>query len=142
MVDPWAGFLTGCLAGLLVQFAMEQMERHHIDDPVGASAVHGAAGAWGVIATGLFANGSGGFGLNGVPQTVRGLFFGGGVHQLGAQLIGAVTGFVLVCLLGYLGFSLVQKILGNRTNLDEEIGGLDMSETGALGYQGDTEPEE
>ncbi len=104
LVDPWAGFLTGCLAGLLVQFALERMERHHIDDPVGAAAVHGAAGAWGVIATGLFANGSGGFGLNGVPQTVRGLFFGGGVHQLGAQVIGAVTGFVLVYLLGYLAF--------------------------------------
>ncbi len=142
LVDPWAAFLTGCLAALCVQYALDQMERHHVDDPVGASAVHGAAGAWGVIATGLFANGSGGFGLNGVPQTVRGLFFGGGVHQLAAQLIGALTGFVTVCLLGYLAFNLVQKILGNRAGLDEEIGGLDLSETGALGYQGDTEPEE
>ncbi len=142
LVDPWAAFLTGCLAGLIVQFALEQMERRHIDDPVGASAVHGAAGAWGVIATGLFANGSGGFGLNGVPQTVRGFFFGGGLHQLGAQLIGAVTGFALIALLGYLFFSIVQKILGNRTDLDEETRGLDWSETGALGYQGDTEPEE
>lgn len=142
LVDPWAAFLTGCLAGLLVQFALEQMERHHIDDPAGAAAVHGAAGAWGVIATGLFANGSGGFGLNGVPQTVRGFFFGGGLHQLGAQLIGAVTGFALVCLLGYLAFGFVQKILGLRVDLDEETGGLDLSETGALGYQGDVEPEE
>jgi len=142
LVDPWAAFLTGCLAGLVVQFALEQMERHHIDDPVGASAVHGAAGAWGVIATGLFANGSGGFGINGVPQSVRGFFFGGGIHQLGAQLAGAVTCFALIYLLGYLGFSLVQKILGNRATLDEEIGGLDLPETGALGYQGDVEPED
>ena len=142
LVDPWAAFLTGCLAGLLVQFALEQMERHHIDDPVGAAAVHGAAGAWGVIATGLFANGSGGFGLNGVPQTVRGFFFGGGLHQLGAQLLGAIIDFALVCLLGYLAFSFVQKILGNRAALEEEITGLDLSETGALGYQGDVEPEE
>ncbi len=142
LVDPWAAFLTGCLAGLLVQFVLERLERHNIDDPVGATAVHGAAGAWGVIATGLFANGSGGFGLNGVPQTVRGFFFGGGLHQLGAQLLGAVTGFVLIYLLGYLAFGLVQKVLGNRANLDEEIEGLDLSETGALGYQGDVEPEE
>ena len=142
LVDPWAAFLVGCLAGLLVQFAVEQMERRHIDDPVGAAAVHGASGAWGVVATGLFANGSGGFDLNGVPQTVRGFFFGGGLHQLGAQLIGAVTGFALVYLLGYACVSLVQKILGLRVDLAEEGRGLDWSETGALGYQGDTEPEE
>ncbi len=142
LVDSWAAFLTGALAGVLVQFAFEQMERRHIDDPSGAAAVHGAAGAWGVLATGFFANGSGGFGLNGVPQTVRGLFFGGGVHQLGAQLIGAVTGFALIYLLGYLAFNLVQKILGNRADLDDESSGLDASETGSLGYQGDVEPEE
>jgi Amt family ammonium transporter len=142
LVDPWAAFLIGCLAGLLVQFVLEQMERRHIDDPAGAAAVHGAAGAWGVIATGLFANGSGGFGLNGVPQTVRGFFFGGGLHQLGAQVIGALVGFALVYLLSYLGVSLVQKIFGNRANLTVEGRGLDWDETGALGYQGDTEPEE
>jgi Amt family ammonium transporter len=142
LVDPWAAFLIGALAGLLVQIAVEEMQRRHVDDPAGAAAVHGAAGAWGVMATGLFANGSGGFGLNGVPQTVRGLFFGGGVHQLGAQIIGAITDFALVSLLGYLAFSLVQKILGNRAPFDEEIRGLDWSETGALGYQGDVEPED
>jgi Amt family ammonium transporter len=142
LVDPWAAFLIGCLAGLLVHVALGQMERRHIDDPAGAAAVHGAAGAWGVIATGLFANGSGGYGLNGVPQTVRGLFFGGGLHQLGAQFIGAITGFALVYLLGYACIGLVQKILGNRADLADEDRGLDWSETGALGYQGDTEPEE
>jgi Amt family ammonium transporter len=142
LVDPWAAFVVGCLAGVIVQFALERMESRHIDDPSGAAAVHGAAGAWGVIATGLFANGSGGFNLNGVPQAVRGFFFGGGLHQLGAQAIGAVTGFALVYLLGYACVSLVQKILGNRAALDDEGRGLDWSETGALGYQGDTEPEE
>ena len=73
---------------------------------------------------------------------MRGFFFGGGLHQLGAQAIGAVTGFALVYLLGYACVSLVQKILGNRAALDDEGRGLDWSETGALGYQGDTEPEE
>ncbi len=142
LVDPWAAFLVGGLAGLIVQFTFEQMERRHIDDPAGAAAVHGAGGAWGVIATGLFANGSGGFGLNGVPETVRGFFFGGAWHQLAAQLLGAVTGFALVYLLGFACVSLVHQLLGNRADLAEEGRGLDWSETGALGYQGDSEPEE
>jgi Amt family ammonium transporter len=142
LVDPWAAFLIGCIAGALVQFAVVHLARRHIDDPVGASAVHGAAGAWGVLATGLFANGAGGYGLNGVPQPVRGFFFGGGLHQLGAQILGCATGFALVYLLGYACVSLVQKIFGNRVDLAVEGRGLDWTETGALGYQGDTEAED
>jgi Amt family ammonium transporter len=142
LVDPWAAFVIGGVAALLVQFSVSLLERRHVDDPVGAASVHGAAGAWGVIATGLFANASGGFGLNGVPQNVRGFFFGGGLHQLGAQLLGALTGFALIYLIGYACFTLVHKVLGNRAELAEEGRGLDLSETGALGYQGDIEPEE
>jgi Amt family ammonium transporter len=142
LFDPWAAFLIGCVAALLVQQAMVILESRKIDDPVGASAVHGAAGIWGGIAVGFFANGAAGDGLNGVPHEVRGLFFGGAWHQLAAQLLGCVTAFVVIYLLGYASVNLVQKILGNRVELAEETNGLDWSETGALGYQGDVEAEE
>ncbi len=142
LVDPWAAIVIGAVAGPLVQAAVEALERRQIDDPAGAVAVHGAGGAWGVVATGLFANGSEGLDLNGVPQTVRGLFFGGAWHQLAAQLIGLVVGVVFVALLGYLCVALVGKILGLRAGPAEEDRGLDWSEVGALGYQGDIEPED
>ena len=142
LIDPWAAFVIGGVAGLLVQAAMSYLERKRIDDPVGAAAVHGAGGAWGVLAAGLFANGTAGNGLNGVATPVRGLFFGGAWHQLAAQVIGCVTGFVVVCLLGYACVNLVQKILGNRVDLADETTGLDWPELGALGYQGDAEPTE
>jgi Amt family ammonium transporter len=142
VIDPWAAFVIGGVAGLLVQAAMDYLENKRIDDPVGAAAVHGAGGAWGVLAVGLFANGTAGDGLNGITGPVRGLFFGGAWHQLAAQLIGCVTGFAVVCLLGYACVSLVQKILGNRVNLADEAGGLDWPEVGAFGYQGDAEPED
>jgi Amt family ammonium transporter len=142
LVDPWAAFLIGGVAGVVVQFAVEWLQRRRIDDPVGAAAVHGAAGAWGAIATGLFANGSSGYGLNGVPQTVRGFFFGGGLHQLGAQVLGCVTSFVVVYVLGYASVTLVHKIFGNRADFTEEGRGLDWTETGALGYQGDADVED
>ncbi|HEV3272712.1 MAG TPA: hypothetical protein VGZ93_11075 [Candidatus Methylacidiphilales bacterium] len=141
LIDPWAAFVIGGVAGLLVQAAMDYVERKHIDDPVGAAAVHGAGGAWGVLAVGLFANGTAGAGLNGVTGPVRGLFFGGAWHQLAAQAIGCVTGFAVVCLLGYACVSLVQKILGLRVDLADEATGLDWPETGAFGYQGDAEVE-
>lgn len=142
LIDPWAAFVIGGVAGLLVQAAMLGLERKRIDDPVGAAAVHGAGGAWGVLAVGLFANGTAGNGLNSVITPVRGLFFGGAWHQLAAQVIGCVTGFVVVYLLGYFFVSLIQKILGNRVDLAAEASGLDLPELGALGYQGDAEAED
>ena len=70
---------------------MNFLERKRIDDPVGATAVHGVGGAWGVLAVGLFANGAAGYGFNGVTSGgVRGLFFGGAWHQLAAQALGGV----------------------------------------------------
>ena len=142
LIDPWAAFVIGGVAGLLVQAAMGWLERKHIDDPVGAAAVHGAGGAWGVLAVGLFPNATAGNGLNGVTTPVRGLFFGGAWHQLAAQVIGCVTGFVVVYLLGYACVGLVQKILGNRVSLADETSGLDLPEVGALGYQSDAETED
>jgi Amt family ammonium transporter len=144
LIDPWAAFLIGGAAGVLVQAAVNFLERRGIDDPAGAVAVHGVSGAWGVLAVGLFANGTAGHGYNGVSTSggIRGLFFGGAWHQLAAQAIGCVACLVVVYILGYLCVTLVHKILGLRVDLKNERTGLDLSEVGALGYQGDVEPEE
>lgn len=142
LVDPWAAFVIGAIAGLIVPGAMAILERNRIDDPTGAFAVHGAAGAWGVVATGFFANGSAGYGLNGVTGPVRGLLFGGAGHQLVAQTIGCITGFIVVFVLGYACLLIVQKIVGMRVSLEDEAEGLDWPQTGSLGYQSDAEPED
>jgi Amt family ammonium transporter len=143
MIDPWAALVIGLGAGVIVPAAMAGLEQQRIDDPVGATAVHGACGVWGVLATGLFANGAlSGPGLNGVDGPVRGLLFGGAWHQLAAQALGAAACFVTVFLLGYASLTLIQKIVGARVALSEENEGLDWTQTGALGYQGDDEPEE
>ena len=142
VIDPWAAFVIGGVAALLVETTVNFLERKRIDDPVGAAAMHGAGGAWGALAVGLFANGATGVGYNGVDAPIRGLFFGGAWHQLAAQALGVVTCFVVVYILGYAGISLVHKLLGNRVALAAETAGLDLAETGVLGYQGDIEPEE
>ena len=141
LVDPWAAFLIGAIAALLVQATFAFLERRRIDDPVGAAAVHGAGGAWGLIATGLFANGTLGNGLNGIKTPVTGLFYGGHGSQLAAQFLGVVTCFVVVFVLGLACFTIVQKIVGLRVHLEDETEGLDWPQTGAFGYQGDIEPE-
>ena len=66
--------LPGVLVIVAAVFCM--IQKLKIDDPVGAFAVHGVNGFWGVLALGLFADGSYGDGWNGVPGTVKGLFYG------------------------------------------------------------------
>ncbi|MEI7547219.1 MAG: hypothetical protein WCK21_04065, partial [Actinomycetota bacterium] len=104
-----------------------------VDDPVGAVAVHGANGLWGVLALGLFADGSYGDGLNGVAGGVKGLFYGE-AGQLWAQLASAVVVVVWCSFATIAFFTICKKTIGLRSEHDHEVSGLDMPEMGALAY--------
>jgi Amt family ammonium transporter len=126
--------LIGVISGVLVVFSVFFVEqRLKVDDPVGAISVHGVNGAWGVLALGLFADGKYGEGWNGVPGTVRGLFYGD-PRQFVAQLIGTVTCFVFVFVAFYVFFKVLDKLVGNRVSVETEIEGLDLPEMGAYAY--------
>jgi Amt family ammonium transporter len=133
-VSPGAAGLIGVVAGLLVPYSVEWLERRlRIDDPVGAIAVHGVCGAWGTLAVGLFSDGSFGEGLNGVPGPVRGLLFGD-VRQLAAQAIGVGTNAAVVSVLALLFFRAVGRLIGNRVDAEVEWQGLDDLEMGSDAY--------
>jgi Amt family ammonium transporter len=126
--------LIGVISGVLVCWAVSFVENTlKIDDPVGAIAVHGFNGAWGVLSLGLFADGVYGEGWNGVPGKVTGLFYGA-PKQFFAQCIGTLTCFVFVFVTMYAFFKLVDVILGNRVSAEVELAGLDLAEVGALAY--------
>jgi Amt family ammonium transporter len=139
--EAWAAVLTGVAAGLLVQATMRLLDQRKIDDPVGTVAVHGAGGAWGLIALGLFANGPLTGTINGVSGPVRGLLTGHDGGQLFAQIIGAVIIAGIVFLLGYICVSLTHKVVGIRVELADETAGLDEPKLGVLGYQADVDRE-
>jgi Amt family ammonium transporter len=133
-VVPAAAVLIGGLAGLLVVYSVSYLERRlRIDDPVGAVSVHGVCGAWGGLATGLFADGSYGDGWNGVKGPVRGLLYGD-ASQLGAQLVGILTNTVVVFALAYGFFRIVDRLIGNRVSAEVESVGLDALEMGSDAY--------
>jgi Amt family ammonium transporter len=104
-----------------------------VDDPVGAVAVHGANGLWGVLALGLFADGTYGDGFNGVAGNVKGLFYGD-ASQLWAQVTSAVTIIVWCSLACVLFFNILKRAGILRSSEAAEIAGLDMPEMGALAY--------
>ncbi len=129
----WA-FFIGAVSGVLVCWAAIFIETvMRVDDPVGAIAVHGVNGAWGVLSLGLFSDGTYGDGFNGVEGTVRGLFYGG-ASQFVAQIIGTVTCFVFIFAASYAFFKIYDMVWGMRVSPEVELEGLDVPEMGAHGY--------
>jgi len=133
VTDAFGSIIIGTVAGLLVVFGVWFLDfKLHIDDPVGAVAVHMMNGIWGTIATGLFAT-------TDAPgnDTLKGLFYGGGFDLLGKQLLGfaAVACWTTVTMI--IVFSIIKAIFGLRVSEEEEIEGLDSTEHGlASAYSG------
>jgi Amt family ammonium transporter len=142
-VTPVGAFIIGLVAGVLVVWSVYFFDKVKIDDPVGAISVHGVNGAWGLIAVGLFSDGSYGQGWNAVGATdylgvagrgVTGLFYGDS-KQLVAQLIEVVVGVGWNVVVGGVAFYVIGKVLGsNRVSAEVEIAGLDVPEMGLPGY--------
>jgi Amt family ammonium transporter len=130
-VAPWAAALIGAVASVIAVYGVMLVERIGIDDPIGAVSVHGLAGVWGTLATGLFA----------VPSLAErlgtgtgGLFYTGSFHQLGVQALGlaAVGGFTFALCFGALWT--MKRLWGIRVEDHVETAGLDVSEHGMWGY--------
>jgi Amt family ammonium transporter len=139
-VSAWAAAFIGAVAGVLVIIAAVFIDsKLKIDDPVGASAVHGVNGAWGILALGLFSNGVYGQGLNGIPYGVTGLLYGD-KGQFVASLIGIFANIAYVGTVSAVVFFVIGKLVGNRVPLEDEINGLDLPEMGVLGYSSDGGP--
>jgi Amt family ammonium transporter len=135
-VTPAGAMAIGSIAGVLVIAAATFIERRGVDDPVGAIAVHGVCGIWGVLAVGVFANGSYGAGWNGSDvDGVEGLIHGK-VDQLGAQALGALVLCTVMFGLAYAFFKIQNAIMkgGIRPTAEVELGGVDIPEMGVLAY--------
>ena len=132
VVDATGSIIIGVVAGLLVVFGVWFCDNVvHIDDPVGAVAVHCCNGIWGTIAVGLFAT------TNAPECTINGLFYGGGFHQLGLQLLGVITVLAWTAVTMTIVFKVIDKTVGLRVSEEEEIVGLDIKEHGlASAYAG------
>lgn len=133
-VNPTQAAIIGILAGGWVCDAGLTIERKlKIDDPVGAIAVHFCNGCWGLVALGIFADGTYGDGWNGVTGTVKGALLGD-TGQLAAQFIDAIVIAVVVGGLSFVFFKLVDATLGLRVSAEIELAGLDVPEMGIWGY--------
>ena len=136
VTDCLGSVVIGAVAGLLVVFGVWLLDyKLHVDDPVGAVAVHMMNGIWGTIAVGLFATKTApGFEIAGISE---GLFYGGGFKQLGLQLLGVLTVGVWAAVTITITFIVIKSTIGLRVSEEEEIVGLDSKEHGlASAYSG------
>jgi Amt family ammonium transporter len=136
-ISVTSGAIIGAIAGVLVVLAVIGFDRIKIDDPVGATSVHLVNGVFGTLCIGLFAE----------PEIMKsrgldpskfkgGLFFGGGMDQLIAQLTGIVATAVYVMLASAICWAIIKAMMGMRVSAEEEIEGLDIGEHGNEAYHG------
>ena len=121
-VDAVGAAVIGVVCGILIVLAIEFFDKiAKIDDPVGAVSVHCVCGAAGTVLTGLFATGE---------TTEAGLFYGGGAHFLGIQVLGVLAVAAYVAVVITIVFLAIKHTIGLRVKPDEELAGLDVSEHG------------
>ncbi|HKH32447.1 MAG TPA: hypothetical protein VKA45_15490, partial [Gaiellaceae bacterium] len=130
-VAPWAGIVIGLVAGAVAVLGVLLVERIRIDDPIGAVAVHGMAGVWGTLATGIFA----------VPALAENLATGGGglwytgsFDQLRTQALGLVAVGIFTFTASFASLWVMKALWGIRVEPEVETAGLDVSEHGMWGY--------
>ena len=133
VTDAFGAVVIGAVAGLLVVFGVWLLDQVlHVDDPVGAVAVHCMNGIWGTLAVGLFAADTApGYSIvNASGETLTGLFYGGGFKLLKLQIIGfaSVAAWTVVTIT--ITFLVIKVIVGLRVNREEEMAGLDAAEHG------------
>ncbi len=130
-VAPWAAVLIGFVAAAIAVVAVPLVERLGIDDPIGAVAVHGLAGVWGTLATGLLA-------VPALAATVGvghgGLLYTGSPYQLGVQALGLVAVAAFTFSVSYGTLWTMNRLWGIRVESHVETAGLDVAEHGMWGY--------
>ena len=128
-IEPWAAIVIGAVAGIIVILGIVLLDKFKIDDPVGAVPVHALNGIWGTLAIGLFGQKTLGIANNG-------LFYGGGLKQIGIQALGVTSVIIFVLVSMGIVFVLIDRLVGLRVSREEELKGLDIGEHGMESYSG------
>lgn len=133
-LDASGAAIVGAVSGILVVAVVELLDlKLHIDDPVGAVAVHFSNGVFGTLAVGLLANPK-------APAGLNGLFYTGSFKLFGIQLLGISAILLWTAVMMSLAFIIIKKTVGLRVSEEEEIKGLDSTEHGLPSAYADFAP--
>jgi Amt family ammonium transporter len=127
-IDPWAAIVLGLLAGVVCCYAIGLKHRFGFDDSLDVVGVHLTGGAFGALSLGFLAA----YPL--VDGQRKGLFYGGGLAQLGVQALGPVAvglySFAVAWILG----KIIDKTMGFRVSAEDEATGVDVTQHAETAY--------
>lgn len=135
-VDYVGAGIIGIISGILVVVSIEVLDKKlHIDDPVGAVSVHFVNGVFGTIAAGLFATSKSAYGVDGpIYALIHGTSFADGMKVLGWQFLGIFAILLWVGVTITITYILIDKTIGLRASVEDEIKGMDLAEHGTIAY--------
>ncbi len=141
-LDAIGAVIVGLVSGILVVAAVEFVDmKLHIDDPVGAVAVHCCNGIWGTIAAGLLTTSTAPGGVDGpIYALIHGTGFSAGIKVFGVQLLGIICIAAWAALTMFITFKILKKTIGLRVSVEEEVEGLDICEHGLVSAYADFMP--
>ncbi|XP_052799138.1 putative ammonium transporter 3 [Mya arenaria] len=130
IVQPWEGLIIGFVGSLLSNAGVALLDKLKIDDPVGCVGTHAVSGTWGMLVAGLFIRKDQLLNALYLHKASTGLFYGGGLYQLGIQSLAVVTIIIWTVVVSFICLKLIDVTLGLRVSLEEEIIGADIIEHG------------
>jgi hypothetical protein len=127
VVRPGESILIGFIGAAVATVGWQVLERFEVDDPVGAVSIHAGGSIWGMIAVGMFVE----------PDKLKqnfsnayGAFKGGNVKILGIQVLACVVISIWTVVTVGIQFFLIDKVLGLRLSMEDELLGADDREHG------------
>ncbi|MEV4093544.1 ammonium transporter [Streptosporangium saharense] len=127
-VDPWAAIVIGALAGAACAFAVGLKYRLGFDDSLDVVGVHMVGGVLGAVSLGFLAA------YPFLDQQGKGLLYGGGLRQLGLQLLGPVAVAAYSFALTWVIAKVIDRVMGFRIGADDEVTGIDITSHAETGY--------
>jgi Amt family ammonium transporter len=126
-VTPLASIVIGAVAAPISYYAIKVRQRRGLDESLDVFACHGMGGAWGALATGLFATTA----VN--AAGANGLFYGN-PNQFLIQLIALVVAAAFAFVLTFVIAKVLKRLVGLSVSEREEEVGLDISAHGERAY--------
>ncbi|GGK86668.1 ammonium transporter [Sphaerisporangium melleum] len=127
-VDPWAAMVIGAIAGAACAYAVGLKYKLGYDDSLDVVGVHLVGGAIGAISLGFFAA------YPFLDPQAPGLFYGGGLTQLGRQILGPVVVGIYSFVLAWIIGKIIDKTMGFRVTEEDEVTGIDITTHAETGY--------
>ncbi|HUR01293.1 MAG TPA: ammonium transporter [Nonomuraea sp.] len=127
-IDPWAAMLLGLIAGAVCAYAVGLKYRFNFDDSLDVVGVHLVGGVIGAVSLGFLAA------YPFLEQQNKGLFYGGGLTQLGLQVLGpiAIGGYSFI--ITWVVAKIIDKTMGFRIPVEDEVTGIDVTTHAETGY--------